>query len=79
MDDEKIQSLYTAMKEGRSASSKGKGIGIANIYGRLKLSYSTKEPEMRITSQAGKGTVIALTIPNEPGGSFYHEDNTHCG
>lgn len=79
MDDEKIQSLYTAMKEGRSASSKGKGIGIANIYGRLKLSYSTEEPEMRITSQAGIGTAIALTIPNEPGGSFYHEDNTHCG
>ncbi|WDH99045.1 sensor histidine kinase [Paenibacillus urinalis] len=79
MSEAKLRSLYTAMEEGHSASSKGTGIGIANIYRRLKLSYNREGSGLHIASDLGKGTVVKMTIPNEPGGTFYHEKDTYRG
>lgn len=79
MSEAKIRSLYTAMEEGHSPSSKGTGIGIANIYRRLKLSYNREGSGLHIASDLGKGTLVTMTIPNEPGGTFYHEKDTYRG
>lgn len=65
MNQDQVTALYTAMKEGFSTSAKGKGIGLANVYGRLKLCYGTERSEIHIESTKGKGTTITLTLPNE--------------
>lgn len=65
MNQDEVAALHIAMKEGFSTSVKGKGIGLANVYGRLKLYYGTEQSEMHIWSTKGKGTTITLTLPNE--------------
>ena len=41
-----------------------KGIGVANIYQRLKLFYG-EDVVFRIESKQGKGTRITIIIPDE--------------
>lgn len=43
--------------------SKGNGIGLKNIYERLKLSY--EDMRFEIDSEAGSGTTVRIVIPKE--------------
>jgi two-component system sensor histidine kinase YesM len=67
MDAAKISSIYHTMEKGSMRSSKGTGIGIANIERRLKLSYVDNTDGLEIRSEEGYGTSISFEIPNEPG------------
>lgn len=67
MNAAKITSLYRAMDRGTMNSSKGTGIGIANIERRLRLSYAGHTNGLEIRSEEGEGTTISFEIPNEPG------------
>ncbi|WP_054956202.1 sensor histidine kinase [Paenibacillus dakarensis] len=64
MSADKIDSLYSAMREGHAASAKGSGVGIANVDRRIKL-YYTMEQGLCITSAEGEGTTVSFEIPNE--------------
>ena len=65
MDAAKISSLYYTMEKGSMNSSKGTGIGIANIERRLRLSYVDDMGGLQIRSEEGQGTIISFEIPNE--------------
>lgn len=67
MSAAKITSLYHAMDQGTMNSTKGTGIGIANIERRLRLSYAGDTNGLEIRSEEGEGTTISFEIPNEPG------------
>lgn len=67
MSAAKITSLYHAMDQGTMNSTKGTGIGIANIERRLRLSYVGDTNGLEIRSEEGEGTTISFEIPNEPG------------
>lgn len=58
MEVEKLESI----KETLHNEENSKGIGISNIYQRLKLFYG-EDVVFHITSQAGKGTEIEIIIP----------------
>ncbi|MWV43387.1 sensor histidine kinase [Paenibacillus sp. HJL G12] len=64
MSAQKLSSLYEAMKEGYMSSSKGKGVGIANVERRLRLTYGEETEGLVIRSREGKGTVISFEIPD---------------
>ena len=67
MDAAKISgSIFCYGKEwGGHGSSKGTGIGIANVERRLRLSYMKDTEGLEIRSEEGQGTTILFEIPNE--------------
>ena len=76
MDQDMISSLYASMKEGHTTSSKGNGVGIANVERRIKL-YYTSELGLSIKSVEEEGTTISFEIPNDYREGKKDEDDTH--
>lgn len=64
MDTVKLRSLYTAMEDGSTSTSKGTGVGIVNVERRLRLYYKSGTGGLIIQSEEGKGTSVAFEIPN---------------
>jgi len=48
----------------KSDEEKKKGIGLANIYGRLKLFYGD-QMRFSIETEEGRGTKVMITVPNK--------------
>ncbi|MFN0220968.1 sensor histidine kinase [Paenibacillus sp. KR2-11] len=71
MNGESLAGLKLALAEGREWSSKGSGLGLANVRRRLRLYYGSggagDEEPLEIASSKGKGTVVKLSIPVEKG------------
>lgn len=61
MDPDTLQGLIRKLKG--EPSDVHVGIGIGNLYRRLTALYG--EDSMKISSEAGKGTQVALMIPDE--------------
>lgn len=79
MDADKLRSLYASMEAGRSSSTKGKGIGIANVERRLKLIYESESGGLDIRSGEGQGTAVSFEIPNEYREDIRREDDIDRG
>lgn len=66
MEEKQVQDLLQRLRNSDSPVSIGKddkqGIGLANIYRRIKLFYGDAA-EMDIQSQLNTGTMICITIP----------------
>ena len=58
MDEETLKRLMDALKGHRTARV---GIGLGNIYQRIKSMY--EDGGLRIYSRAGKGTVVQIILP----------------
>lgn len=58
MDEETLKKLMDALKGHRTARV---GIGLGNIYQRIKSMY--EDGDLRIYSKAGKGTVVQIILP----------------
>jgi len=68
LDELAIRELTEAIAEGRSLSSKGSGIGLANVERRLMLYYESRTTGLRIASREGEGASFSFEIPNDYGG-----------
>ncbi|QMV41186.1 sensor histidine kinase [Cohnella cholangitidis] len=68
MDDPTLNDLREAMTEGRSVSSKGSGVGLANVQQRLELYYESMASGLEIGSAKGEGAIFSFEIPSEYGG-----------
>ena len=68
MDAESLETLLGKLKLGfdSSAGGSGHGIGLSNVYRRLKMFFGN-EMQFTIESEQGCGTVIVLTLPTEDG------------
>ena len=66
MDESQLQELLQRLKQSdapvQAATDAKQGIGLANIYRRIKLFYGN-EAEMEIQSQLNEGTIISISIP----------------
>jgi two-component system sensor histidine kinase YesM len=63
MDERQVQALLQRLRNSDSVGDDDKhGIGISNIYRRIKLFYGDKA-EMDIQSRLNDGTTITITIP----------------
>lgn len=60
MKEEQLQSLQEALRERRTARV---GIGLGNIYHRIRAMY--QDGDLRIYSKLGVGTVIQAVIPQD--------------
>ena len=60
MDDGTLERLMDALKGHRTARV---GIGLGNIYQRIKSMY--EDGDLKIYSKAGKGTVVQIILPAE--------------
>ena len=60
MDEEKVQQLTRSLRDN---SAKSKGIGLANIYQRLKLFYG-EDVIFEIKSKLGEGTRVMIVLPD---------------
>lgn len=58
MEEEALKRLMDALKGHRTARV---GIGLGNIYQRIKSMY--EDGDLRIYSKAGKGTVVQIILP----------------
>ena len=66
MDERQLQELLQRLKKSdvlvQAVTDDKQGIGLANIYRRIKLFYGD-EAEMEIQSQLNVGTIISISIP----------------
>ena len=62
MEEEALKRLMDALKGHRTARV---GIGLGNIYQRIKSMY--EDGDLRIYSKAGKGTVVQIIPACRPG------------
>ena len=66
MDERQIQELLQRLKKSdvlvQAVTDDKQGIGLANIYRRIKLFYGD-EAELEIQSQLNVGTIISISIP----------------
>ena len=67
------------IRAGIEAGEKTGGIGMSNIYQRLKLFYG-EQMEFRIESEPGEGTKITIRIPDavQDGGKGGEKKNVQC-
>lgn len=64
MDRERLNWIVQSMKTGGVSSIHGTGIGISNVYKRIKLFYEDKVPtDLFIFSRPDGGTTISIEIP----------------
>lgn len=66
MDEHALYAVMGAINQGAVPSGKGKGIGLSNVQGRLKLYYSASPAGSRgltIESKPGMGTTASFEIP----------------
>lgn len=72
MDEETLRSILEGLEKGQVVSRKS-GMGIANVYRRIKL-YFGEEAEgacpISIRSRAGEGTSVRLKISMTAGGTY---------
>lgn len=68
MEEKQLQELTERLRlfenEGQSAKDAKQGIGLSNIYWRIKLLYGD-EADMLIESKIGLGTTVKITFPLE--------------
>ena len=66
MDERQPQELLQRLRKSeapvQAVTDDKQGIGLANIYRRIKLFYGN-EAEMKIQSQLNEGTIISISIP----------------
>ena len=66
MDERQTQELLQRLRKSdvlvQAVTDDKQGIGLANIYRRIKLFYGD-EAEMEIQSQLNVGTIISISIP----------------
>lgn len=65
MDEKELEALQVKLKEYDRTSLlplQKHGIGIVNIYRRLRLFYGT-QLEFNVTSKVGEGTQIEILVP----------------
>ncbi|TVY02971.1 sensor histidine kinase [Cohnella terricola] len=79
LDESTIRELTKAIAEGRSLSSKGSGIGLANVERRLRLYYESRTTGLRTYSREGEGASFGFEIPNEYGGEKNDENDIDRG
>ncbi len=60
MDDKQLHALREDLKEKRTAKV---GIGLGNIYHRIRAMY--REGDVKIYSRQGAGTVVQVVIPQD--------------
>lgn len=65
MDENKLAQLYTALEKGHSKSSKGSGVGLANVGRRMGLYYAVGLGGLKVQSRKGYGTTVSIDIPND--------------
>ncbi|MEK3731465.1 MULTISPECIES: cache domain-containing sensor histidine kinase [Paenibacillus] len=73
MDEEALAQLYEAMERGHSESSKGSGVGLANVGRRIGLYYSAEQGglnALQVESRKGSGTTVSFEIPNDGKGEI---------
>jgi two-component system, sensor histidine kinase YesM len=64
IERDKLAHLVESMKTGGVTSMTGTGIGISNVYKRIKLFYEDKVPaDLYIFSTPGEGTTVSIEIP----------------
>jgi two-component system, sensor histidine kinase YesM len=64
MDREKLATIVESMETGGVTSINGNGIGISNVYKRIKLFYDDKVPaDLFIFSKPSEGTTVSIEIP----------------
>lgn len=76
MNEEASRALREAIEEGRSLSSKGTGVGLANVQRRLNLYYDSRAQGLDIRSAEGEGASFGFEIPNEHGGEIKNEEDS---
>lgn len=76
MDAEAVARLYASMASGHSASSRGTGVGLANVEQRIRLYYPGESEGLQIESVKGQGTCIFFEIPNDDREDCRREDDT---
>lgn len=67
MDEPALHALVHSMQTGDVPSAKGSGVGLANVEGRIRLSYPYPPGKrcIHIDSREGKGTRVRITIPDK--------------
>ncbi|XID93016.1 sensor histidine kinase [Paenibacillaceae bacterium WGS1546] len=79
MDEPTLQTLLQGMESGKFAASKKTGMGIVNVYRRIRLYFAQGANEtpcrIAIRSQVGEGTSVRLTLPATAGGGY--DENVH--
>lgn len=69
MDDAVLERINAALVTGQIPSAKGSGVGILNVYQRMKLYFGEvghEEPRLLICGGNPKGTRVVLFIPFTP-------------
>jgi len=77
MDEATLHSLTEGLETGRVPSKKS-GMGIANVYRRMKLYFAEEQgspSRIAIRSRKGEGTSVRLTFPAVEGGNHENEHN----
>ncbi|WP_239619082.1 cache domain-containing sensor histidine kinase [Cohnella mopanensis] len=73
MDEATLRSVTESLEYGQVPSTKKSGMGIGNVYRRIKLYYAddARTPgRIAIHSRSGEGTRVILTIPRGAEGSY---------
>lgn len=66
IDQETLRAINESIERGGIASSKGTGIGLANVNKRLSLSYERQSlATLTVRSDQGKGTEVTFEIPSK--------------
>jgi two-component system sensor histidine kinase YesM len=67
MDEEKLAAINRAIQQGSVLSTKGTGMGIANVHRRIQLYYehTSRTKGIDITSREGIGTHVRIIVPYE--------------
>lgn len=66
IDQETLRAINESIEGGGVASSKGTGIGLANVNKRLSLSYEKQSLAiLTVRSDQGKGTEVTFEIPSK--------------
>ncbi|QJD88446.1 histidine kinase [Cohnella herbarum] len=73
MDQATLRSITESLEQGQAPSARKSGMGIGNVYRRIKLYYADEagaQSRISIHSKVGEGTSVILTIPTGAGGLY---------
>lgn len=66
MDEATLQTLRQSFLQEKIAGAQTQGVGLANLYGRLRILYD-RNSEMTVNSAVNGGTSIHITLPAKRG------------
>lgn len=66
MDSQKLESLRNSFSEEALSATQTTGVGLANLYGRLKIMYK-EEGIMEVDSSKDLGTYVKISLPVKRG------------